>query len=99
MSFERTWHNSYPAGVPREISFERMTMPEALTRAARRFPDVTALMYMGRKISYAALDALVNRFAKALTAVGVKKGDTVAMLLPNIPRWSLPTLPPGASGL
>ncbi len=86
MSFERTWHKSYPAGVPKEIGFERMTMPEALTRAALRFPDVTALIYMGRKISYASLDSLVNRFAKALTAVGVKRGDTVAMLLPNIPQ-------------
>ena len=86
MAFERIWYKSYPAGVPTEIHFDRISMPEVLTRTAQRFPDVTALIYMGKKISYATLDSLVNRFAKALTAIGVKKGDTVAMLLPNIPQ-------------
>jgi long-chain acyl-CoA synthetase len=86
VEFERIWHKNYPAGVPAQIDFESLSMPEALTRSAKRFPDMTALIYMGKKISYAALDSLVNRFAKALTAIGVKKGDTVAMLLPNIPQ-------------
>ncbi len=86
MKFERIWHKSYPVGVPAQINFERISMPEVLTRTSKRFPDVPALIYMGKKISYAALDSLVNRFAKALTAIGVKKGDTVAMLLPNIPQ-------------
>jgi len=86
MAFERIWHKSYSAGVPTEIHFDRISMPEVLTRTAQRFPDVTALIYMGKKISYATLDSQVNIFAKALTAIGVKKGDTVAMLLPNIPQ-------------
>jgi long-chain acyl-CoA synthetase len=86
VKFERIWHKSYPAGVPAQINFERISMPEVLTRTSKRFPAMTALIYMGKKISYAALDSLVNRFAKALTAIGVKKGDTVAMLLPNIPQ-------------
>ena len=41
---------------------------------------------MGKEISYAALDRLVNRFARALTDLGIRAGDTVAMLLPNIPQ-------------
>jgi long-chain acyl-CoA synthetase len=41
---------------------------------------------MGRLISYEKLDAMVNAFARALMGMGVKKGDTVAMLLPNIPQ-------------
>ena len=41
---------------------------------------------MGKKITYRELEALVNRFAKALTAIGVKAGDKVAMLLPNMPQ-------------
>jgi long-chain acyl-CoA synthetase len=86
MAFERIWHKNYPEGVPAQINFERICMPEVLTRTARRFPDATALIYMGKKISYSALDSLVNRFANALTSLGVKKGDTVAMLLPNIPQ-------------
>jgi long-chain acyl-CoA synthetase len=86
MSFERSWHRSYPPAVPKEIAFERITLPEVLTRTARRFPRRAALNYMGRLIGYEKLDAMVNAFARALVGMGVKKGDTVAMLLPNIPQ-------------
>ena len=86
MSFERSWHKSYAAGVPREVEFEKITMPEVLTRTAQRFPDRTALIFMGKKITYRELEALVNRFAKALKELGVKAGDKVAMLLPNMPQ-------------
>ena len=86
MRFERIWHKSYPAGVPAEIDFEKITMPEVLTRTAARFPDQAALIFMGTKITYRELEGLVNRFSRALTALGVKKGDKVAMLLPNIPQ-------------
>jgi long-chain acyl-CoA synthetase len=87
MSFERIWHRSYAPGVPREIEFEKITMPEVLTRTAGRFPNLTALLFMGKKISYRELNALVNRFAKALSAIGVKAGDKVGMLLPNMPQF------------
>ncbi|HPC47259.1 MAG TPA: long-chain fatty acid--CoA ligase, partial [Deltaproteobacteria bacterium] len=39
-----------------------------------------------KRMTYRELDALVNRFARALISFGVKRGDTVAMLLPNIPQ-------------
>ena len=87
MSVERSWHGSYAPGVPQEPDIEKITMPEALTRTAGRFPNVTALVFMGKKITYRELEALVNRFAKALTAIGVKAGDKVSMLLPNMPQF------------
>ncbi len=86
MPFERIWHRSYPSFTPAEIDFETITLPEMLTRTAERFPDQTALLYLGKKISYRHLEALVNRFARALLDIGVKKGDRVGMLLPNIPQ-------------
>ena len=86
MSFERSWHKSYAPGVPREMDFEKITLPEALTRTAMRFPDRTALIFLGKKITYRELEAQVNRFAKALTGIGVKAGDRVATLLPNMPQ-------------
>ncbi|HDI59868.1 MAG TPA: long-chain fatty acid--CoA ligase [Desulfobacteraceae bacterium] len=86
MGFERIWHKRYPAGVPAQLDYIDLTMPEFLTRSAQRFPAQPALDYFGKKISYAELDRIVNRFARALMALGVEKGDTVAMLLPNIPQ-------------
>jgi len=86
MSFERIWHKNYPQAVPREIVFDRTIMPEALARTARRFPDKAGLNYMGRLIGYERLDRMVNTFARALKDLDVSRGDTVAMLLPNIPQ-------------
>ena len=87
MSFERIWHRSYAPGVPRELELEKITLPEVLTETAGRFPDRTALIFMGKKLSYRELEALVNRFSRALTAIGVKAGDKVALLLPNMPQF------------
>jgi long-chain acyl-CoA synthetase len=86
MAQEKPWFKSYAPGVPHELEFEKATMNEALTRSAMQFPENTALVFMGRRISYRELDLLVNRFARALLDLGVKKGDKVAMLLPNIPQ-------------
>lgn len=86
MALERPWHKSYAPGVPFEINFEKLTMDEALTRSAEQFAERTALLYMGRHLSYRELNLLVNRCARALLGLGVKKGDKVAMLLPNIPQ-------------
>jgi len=86
MALEKSWHKSYAPGVPHEVEFERVTMPEALTRNAKQFSNHTALLYMGKKIFYPELERLVNRFGRALIDMGVKKGDKVAMLLPNIPQ-------------
>jgi len=83
---EKLWFKSYAPGVPREIEFEKITMPEVLSRNAGQFPGRPALLYMGRKISFSELDGLVNRFARALLNLGIRKGDKVAMLLPNIPQ-------------
>ena len=83
---ERIWHKSYDPQVPPSIDYERITLPEALQRSARNYPHQVALNMMGKKITYRELDALVNRLASALRDLGVKKGDKVAILLPNIPQ-------------
>ncbi|MBW2111357.1 MAG: long-chain fatty acid--CoA ligase [Deltaproteobacteria bacterium] len=83
---ERIWHKAYAEGVPRSLDYDEITLPAALKRTAERFPDSVALIMMGRKISYRELDELVNRFAGALSDLGIGKGDKVALLLPNMPQ-------------
>jgi len=86
MAFERVWHKSYATGVPHEIAIQKITVGEALIRTAKKFPDHTGFIFMGRRITYRELDILVNRFANALIDLGVKAGDKVGMLLPNLPQ-------------
>lgn len=83
---EKLWYKSYAPRVLKSLEFEQVTIPQALSRSAERFPDKVALNYMGKMITYKALDAEVNRFARALLDLGVKEGDKVAMILPNIPQ-------------
>ncbi len=61
-----------------------INLSDALSRTAERFPENPALIFMGTIISYKNLDNMVSRFASALVSLGVKPGDRVALLLPNL---------------
>ncbi len=50
-------------------------------------PDAEAVVFRDRRLTYAELRARADEMARALLAVGVKKGDRVAILLPNRPEW------------
>jgi long-chain acyl-CoA synthetase len=83
---ERLWYKSYAQGIPRQLEYERTPMTQALARTARELPDKTALVFVDSKITYRQLNDMANRFANALIDMGVKPGDKVAMLMPNMPQ-------------
>ncbi len=86
---ERPWFKSYVPGVPRHIDYEKLTISQALTRSAQRFGSRPALNYLGKRITYRQFDSMANQFARALTDLGVKEGDTCAMILPNLPQLEI----------
>jgi long-chain acyl-CoA synthetase len=88
---EKVWLKSYAKGVPAEVSFEKVTLAEALARSAVRFPDNPALFFQGTTVTFKQLDEMVSRFASALVALGLKPGDRVATLLPNIVQMVVAT--------
>jgi fatty-acyl-CoA synthase len=59
---------------------------------AQRFPQREALVGGDRRYSYASLRAAVRAFAKGLHALGVRKGDKVAILMGNKPEWIIADL-------
>src|SRR5689334_20637346 len=64
------------------------TIPAVLREAAARYGDKTALIAPGiAPMSFAALDGLTDRFARALIADGLAPGDRVGVWLPNAPEW------------
>ena len=87
----RIWHQAYVKGVPSTIEFEKLTLFSALERSAARDPNHPALILMGREMTYGELLDAVNRFAAALAGLGIKKGDKVALILPNIPQMVIAT--------
>jgi len=80
----RPWLSSYEKGVPESISYEEICLPDILGRTAGKFPDKMALLFEGYKVTYRELNDMVNRFAAVLHAFGVRKGDSIAILLPNV---------------
>ncbi len=83
---EKVWLKNYPQGVPESLEIPVISLGEMLEGTAKKYPDNTAIIFMGKKITYKELDELTNRFANALKNLGVKKGDPVAIQLPNIPQ-------------
>ncbi len=55
--------------------------------ACKKFPDNTALIYLGDRYSYTRLGTLVEKFAAGLYETGVRAGDKVMLYIPNCPQW------------
>ncbi|MFY8115626.1 MAG: AMP-binding protein, partial [Rhabdaerophilum sp.] len=66
-------------------NFQPLTPVTFLERAAKVFPDHPAILHGSTRISYAAFWQRARLMASALAGAGIRKGDTVAALLPNIP--------------
>lgn len=81
---QKPWLAHYETGVPETIDYEEILMAEYLTKSARKYPDTMALLFQGYKVSFQELEEMVNCFAACLTSFGIKKGDSVAILLPNL---------------
>jgi len=64
-----------------------ISVGEVLRKSAAASPDEVAIKYFGAGITYKELDHLVDNFATALQGMGIKKGDRVAIYLPNIPQF------------
>jgi len=72
--------------VPRKLEYPEEPVTALLTRAVEKFPDNVAIHFFGKNITYRQFDALVRRFMNVLRAVGVSKGDSVAIMAPNCPQ-------------
>ncbi|HSA60752.1 MAG TPA: long-chain fatty acid--CoA ligase [Nitrospiraceae bacterium] len=83
---EQPWFLHYPEGVPRELPLRPETLSEMFSRSAQRFSRRPALYFFGKTLSYHECHTLVEQFACGLAALGIRKGDRVALCLPNSPQ-------------
>ena len=82
------WLSHYDPGVPSTLApYPNRTLLDYLSDDARDKPHQAALLYKGASVSYAELDRLSDACAAALGSLGVKRGDRVALLLPNCPQF------------
>jgi len=83
----RVWHKQYDAGVPSTIEVPEIALHTFLEQSALANPDRTCTVFKGAKLSYREMDQLTDRMAAGLAARGVKKGDRVAIFMPNSPQF------------
>jgi long-chain acyl-CoA synthetase len=89
---EKIWLKNYDPGVAHSMNYPNHTLQQLLGDSVRRFADHNAIIFPGAfndesLMSYRELDKASNKLANALLEMGVKKGDRVALLLPNCPQF------------
>lgn len=83
---DRVWYNHYDPRVPRTIEYPDECLPLFVQKNALTLPHHTATEFFGAKLTYAALWSQILSFANALSRLGLRPGDKVAIMLPNCPQ-------------
>jgi len=84
---ERPWLKFYEPGVPHHIQYPDIPLYRLLDNAVRDFPEKEAIIFQGRKITYRQLGEEVAHVASGLAQIGLKKGQRMAIMLPNCPQY------------
>jgi long-chain acyl-CoA synthetase len=86
---EKIWLKSYPAGMPAEVDFNKFqSLAEMFEDSCKRFSNRPAFYSLGSRLTYAKLFTLSRSFAIFLQKkLGLKKGDRIALMLPNVMQY------------
>jgi long-chain acyl-CoA synthetase len=88
MTSHRPWFRSYPPDVPHTLEpYPRISVFGLLEASAEKHGGGTAIAWFGRKITFGDLLAETERCSAALAALGVRRGDRVALVMPNCPQY------------
>jgi long-chain acyl-CoA synthetase len=83
---DRPWLKSYDPDVPPTLDYDKIPLFKFLDRAAHKWPKRKAIVFRNWSITYAKLKAQTEAVAANLRAAGIRKGDRVALMLPNLPQ-------------
>ena len=73
-------------GIPSNIDYPDCSMVDMVMQSAEKWPDNTAYIYYGHKVSYKNFVRKIEKTARALKNYGVKEGDRVTICMPNTPE-------------
>lgn len=85
------WQKAWPKGAAREPQYPHgeVALSEYLRAWAKKQPEHPAVIFYGHVLTYTDLDKQSDRFAALLMSKGVKKGDRVAVFMPNCPQFHI----------
>ena len=76
----------YYGSTPASLEYPHKTMYELVAAAAKKYPDHTAYIFMGKKTSYTEFLKRIHAAAKGLYKMGIRKGDKVTICMANTPQ-------------
>ena len=81
--------DAWPDQWPRSLNYPQQPVYRFLDQTAARVPNRLAIIFGGMELTYSELKNLADRFANALISMGLKKGEKVAIHLPNCPQFAI----------
>ena len=85
---EKIWLKHYPAGVPAEVKTDLYPSLVALIEESfKKYRSLPAYRFMGKVITFGAVDEQSRALAAYLQSLGLARGDRVAIMLPNVPQY------------
>jgi long-chain acyl-CoA synthetase len=86
-SESRPWLKYYDPQVPPHLTYPLIPLYSLLDETAAKHPTSPCTNFFGRRLTYQQIKGLSDRFAAGIRRMGIRKGDRVALLLPNSPQF------------
>jgi len=80
---KRWFHKWWPENVPKNVEFKEKSLNEMLDTQVKKYPNQNLIWFLDTWVSYKQFQNYVKSFATALIDIGIKKGDVIALILPN----------------
>ncbi len=87
----RPWLNHYNFWVPAHMNYPRRPLHEILRQTAAEVPDRPATAFLGKHLTFREIKEQSDKFATALSRIGIRQGDRVGIMLPNCPQYLITT--------
>ena len=84
---KKPWVKHYDQGVPESLEYPKITIQDLLDKAAKNNPDAACTIFKGEKISFSEMARITDRLAAGFHSIGIKKGDRIAVFIPNTPQF------------
>ena len=83
----KPWIKNYDENIPSQIDYPEMNVFEFLDNTSKKFGGRTAIWFLKNKITYKKFKDVAERLATTLVDLGLKRGDVVAIMIPNFPQF------------
>ncbi|MGD9622679.1 MAG: long-chain fatty acid--CoA ligase [Mycolicibacterium sp.] len=85
----RPWFTLYDKGVPYSVIYPPVSVKQLFNSNAEANPEKDYLVINDTSLSYGLVNLMARKTANSLTSLGVKKGDRVAIMAPNVPQYCI----------